>query len=224
MAGPGDHGAAPEGGHGRMRASHADREQVIEVLKEAFTQGRLTQDELDVRAGQALASRTYAELAALTADIPVESVGSGSVAIMPAAARPPGTSARTMAKAAGWAGICLLSAVALAEGAVMAGNLLLLVAASFAIIAASGFFGYGIIDAWQERRSRGQLPPRPRRDGGGLEYGRPGSTGRDPAPPGARTDQTRVDLRSHRPGRDQWHSSRRGARAPRVTPPIPGAV
>jgi hypothetical protein len=43
---------------------------VVGTLKAAFVQGRLTRDELDLRVGQALASRTYAELAALTADIP----------------------------------------------------------------------------------------------------------------------------------------------------------
>jgi len=32
--------------------------------------GRLTRDELDARTGQALAARTYADLAALTADLP----------------------------------------------------------------------------------------------------------------------------------------------------------
>jgi hypothetical protein len=55
----------------RLRASHADREQVIEVLKVAFVQGRLTKDELDFRAAQAFAAKTYAELAGLTADLPV---------------------------------------------------------------------------------------------------------------------------------------------------------
>jgi hypothetical protein len=40
------------------------------VLKDAFAQGRLTSDELDSRVGQAFASRTYVELAAVTADIP----------------------------------------------------------------------------------------------------------------------------------------------------------
>jgi hypothetical protein len=59
---------------GRLRASDADREQVIDALKAAFVQGRLTRDELDVRAGQALASRTCAELAAVTADIPAAPV------------------------------------------------------------------------------------------------------------------------------------------------------
>ncbi|HEY2308822.1 MAG TPA: DUF1707 domain-containing protein [Streptosporangiaceae bacterium] len=53
-----------------MRASHADREQVIDVLKTAFVQGQLAKDELDLRVGQVLASRTYADLGALTADIP----------------------------------------------------------------------------------------------------------------------------------------------------------
>lgn len=62
--------AAARAGRGRLRASHADREHVLDVLKAAFVQGLLTKDELDVRVGQTFTSRTYAELAALTADIP----------------------------------------------------------------------------------------------------------------------------------------------------------
>ena len=42
------------------------------VLKAAFVQDRLTKDEFDDRVGQALASRTYADLTALTADLPAE--------------------------------------------------------------------------------------------------------------------------------------------------------
>jgi Domain of unknown function (DUF1707) len=57
-----------------MRASHADRDQVIDLLKAAFVQGRLAKDELDLRVGQVLASRTYADLGALTADIPTGQV------------------------------------------------------------------------------------------------------------------------------------------------------
>jgi hypothetical protein len=57
-------------GGSRLRAGHADREQVIEALKDAFAHGQLTRDELDTRAGQALSARTYADLAALTADLP----------------------------------------------------------------------------------------------------------------------------------------------------------
>ena len=69
--GPRDPMAAGAAGRGHMRASDADREQVLDILKAAFVQGRLIKDELDIRAGQTLASRTYAELAAVTADIPV---------------------------------------------------------------------------------------------------------------------------------------------------------
>ncbi len=46
----------------------AGREQVIAALKAAYVQGRLTKEEFDLRVGQALA--IYAELDALTADIP----------------------------------------------------------------------------------------------------------------------------------------------------------
>jgi hypothetical protein len=65
---PGDELEAP--GRGQMRASHADREQVIGGLKAAFVQGMLAKDEFDLRVVRALASRTYAELATLTADLP----------------------------------------------------------------------------------------------------------------------------------------------------------
>ena len=58
-----------------LRASHADREQVIDVLKAAFMQGQLAKDEFDLRVGHALASRTFADLAALTADIPAGLMG-----------------------------------------------------------------------------------------------------------------------------------------------------
>ena len=70
MAGPENEIAAGTGGRGHLRVSHADREQVIGTLKAAFVQGRLVKDEFDLRVGQALAPRTYAELAALTADLP----------------------------------------------------------------------------------------------------------------------------------------------------------
>jgi hypothetical protein len=61
---PGDQTAAGTAGHGRLRAAHADRDDVIDTLKAAFAQGRLTKDEFDARVGHTLASRTYAELAA----------------------------------------------------------------------------------------------------------------------------------------------------------------
>jgi hypothetical protein len=57
-------------GRGDLRASHADRERVIGTLKAAFVQGRLAKAEFDLRVGRTLASRTYAELAVVTADLP----------------------------------------------------------------------------------------------------------------------------------------------------------
>ena len=48
MTDPGDQRAAAAGGRGRLRASHADREQVIDLLKVAFVQDRLTKGELDI--------------------------------------------------------------------------------------------------------------------------------------------------------------------------------
>jgi hypothetical protein len=53
-----------------LRASHADRDQVVELLRVAAGDGRLSAEELDDRLERALTARTYAELAALTADLP----------------------------------------------------------------------------------------------------------------------------------------------------------
>ena len=80
MAGSGaERAAAAAAARGYLRASRADREQVIGTLKVAFVRGLLDKDEFDLRVGQTFASRTYAELAAVTADLPAE----------PIAAQPP---------------------------------------------------------------------------------------------------------------------------------------
>jgi hypothetical protein len=57
-----------------LRASHADRDQVVELLRVAAGDGRLSSEELDDRLERALAARTYAELATLTADLAKELV------------------------------------------------------------------------------------------------------------------------------------------------------
>ena len=54
-----------------MRAASTDRERAVDVLKAGFAEGRLSQDEYNDRMGRAYAARTYGELAALTADLPV---------------------------------------------------------------------------------------------------------------------------------------------------------
>ncbi|MEU3447396.1 DUF1707 domain-containing protein [Streptomyces thermolilacinus] len=53
-----------------LRASDADREAVVERLRDAAAEGRIDFDELDARLEQALTSKTCAELAELTADLP----------------------------------------------------------------------------------------------------------------------------------------------------------
>ena len=52
------------------RASHEDRDRVVELLRIAAGDGRLSADELDQRLEMALNARTYGELAALTEDLP----------------------------------------------------------------------------------------------------------------------------------------------------------
>src|SRR5690242_20381647 len=74
VAGPPDQMPAAAG-RGHLRASHADRERVVGSLKAAFVQGRLAKDEFDLRVGQALAALTYAELAAVIADLPAGPAG-----------------------------------------------------------------------------------------------------------------------------------------------------
>lgn len=67
---PGDERPARRGGQSHLRASHADREHVIDVLKAAYVHGLVTKDEFGERVSQTFAARTYAELALITADFP----------------------------------------------------------------------------------------------------------------------------------------------------------
>ncbi len=53
-----------------MRASHEDRDRVVDVLRVAGGDGRLSAEELDTRLERALSARTLGELAVLTADLP----------------------------------------------------------------------------------------------------------------------------------------------------------
>jgi hypothetical protein len=62
-----------------LRASHEDRDGVVEQLRVAAGDGRLTSEELDERLELALNARTYAQLAALIADLPA-GPGQGTLA------------------------------------------------------------------------------------------------------------------------------------------------
>ena len=133
-------------GRGHLRASHADREHVIDVLKGAFVAGRLTKDELEARVGHTLAARTFADLAALTADIPA------------------GPRVRTAVKF----GVCLAVGPAVLVGAYftksdsLAKELFTFVIIYYMILMVTGVM---VLDSWHQKRYRGQPPPRPvRRD------------------------------------------------------------
>jgi hypothetical protein len=67
---PGGAGAPVPAINPTWLAGSADRERAVGVLRAAFTEGRLSQDELDDRVAQAYAARTYGQLWALTADLP----------------------------------------------------------------------------------------------------------------------------------------------------------
>lgn len=68
---PEDQMAAAAARRSRLRASHADREHVIDMLKAAYAHGGVTKHTTSSAVGQAFASRTYAEPAVVTADSPI---------------------------------------------------------------------------------------------------------------------------------------------------------
>ena len=79
------------GDPGGVRASDADRERTIEVLRESFAEGRLTPEEFHERVDLGYAAKTMAELAGLTTDLPpaggsLASADTHQVAPRPAAA------------------------------------------------------------------------------------------------------------------------------------------
>ena len=170
MTGPADEIAARQG---RWRASHADREQVVGALKAAFVQGRLTADELDERVGQALAARTYAELAALTTDLPADPTPALQPAPAPAplpapARRPQNPAARRAVKAgAGAVGVTVIAvgaAIAVAgepAAAVFIVVFMLVLAAVTTAVVASLIHVALKLESRQRSRPRGQRPPRP---------------------------------------------------------------
>ncbi len=148
MAALGDEASAAAGrGRGDLRASHADREQVIGTLKAAFVQGRLTEEEHDARAAQASASRSQAELAALTADLPA------------------GLTIRPPKASDVWTGVCAILAAAGVIVAILLTNpdnylafMAFLGAAATLIVAPVITVGL-IVDVRHQKRVGGRLPP-----------------------------------------------------------------
>ena len=178
MAKPGDQMAGGTVGRGRFLASHAEREYVIDTLKTAFVQGLLTKDEFDLRLGQTLRSRTYAELAAVTADIPGRPIGDQ----LPPRAQ---AKARAAPNPAVKSGVCTLMTLILAAStsAAVSGPGAALIMASFlmgigvivAVIVALLVAGIRLLESRDRKRSSGQLPPRSAPGAGGQASRRPAS-------------------------------------------------
>jgi hypothetical protein len=177
MAGPGDEMAA--GAERHHRASRADREQVIDVLKAAFVQERLTRAEFDQRVGQALASRTYADLDALTADIP-GGLTRTEPAGKPAGVLPAGAAVRVTAAAAGVSMVFTVVEIAESSG----GN----VVVGLVAVGAVGFFvamlvtGLLMFLSWAVKHSGRQHSPGAPPSGGGEASPRQSPPGRLPPP------------------------------------------
>ena len=176
MTGPGDKSAARPATSGGLRVSHADRERVIEVLKAAFVQDRLTKDEFDARVGQALASRIYADLTATTADLPA-----GSATVQPreparVQGQPPGalgirSSVRVMS--VGTILAACVWVVALLTGSMAAHTLAL--TSTIVYLGSLLLAGAVLLESRREQRSSRQLPPRSGHGGGGRACKRPAS-------------------------------------------------
>jgi Domain of unknown function (DUF1707) len=149
-----------------LRVSNADREQVIDTLKDAFVQDRLTKDEFDARVGHALASRTDADLAALTSDLPagLPAARPPRKAIKPRPEpRPENTTVKNGAR--------VIAATTVLTGAVWAGAWqnqtdsqvwsALVLTFTLVWVGIVIFAGAVMLESRRRRRPGGQLPPTP---------------------------------------------------------------
>ncbi len=126
--------------------------QAIRTLKAALVQGRLTEDEYDERMSQASASRSRAELAALTADLPVGR--------MDAPARPPVASDVRIGVGASIAAAIVVAAILLSHPDNALAFMTFCIAAITLLVAPIVTVGL-IVDVRRQKQSGGQLPPGP---------------------------------------------------------------
>jgi hypothetical protein len=168
-----EHEMAAGGGRGRLRASHADRERVIETLKAAYAYGLVTKDEFDARVSQTFAARTYAELAVVTADIPA-GLAPAPAPLRPAPARASAPVAanvtagdRAIMATAIVAGLAFVASVFAGPGAVAGLPLAGLLALGGAGSALVSMFLFGVqMRSQRTRRPGGHLPPQRAVDSG----------------------------------------------------------
>jgi hypothetical protein len=143
-------------GQGMLRTSRADREHVIGVLQVAFVQGRLAQDEFEVRIGQTLMSRTYAELSVVTADLPPLLVGSQLPRMT--AVRPDRRPKKSAAGKVVVGGFIALAVATLAlVVAVLTGNPLGLLGAALAVVLSSVVAGTAMVESWDGQHDRARF-------------------------------------------------------------------
>ena len=71
-----------------IRASDQERESVVDVLREAFTDGRLTFDEFEERTASEYAATTWTQLRELTSDLPAQPVLGADLSQRPQAGQP----------------------------------------------------------------------------------------------------------------------------------------
>ena len=71
-----------------IRASDQERQSVVDVLRDAFTDGRLTLDEFEERMAAAYAAKTWTDLRQLTGDLPVEPLLGTDLSLRPQAGQP----------------------------------------------------------------------------------------------------------------------------------------
>jgi hypothetical protein len=167
----------PRDDPGRLRASHADRDRVIETLKAAYVHGCVTKEEFDARVSQTLASRTHAELTLITADLPAGLTAAPRPPRRPARARPaapagasvqPGD--RAIMATAILAGLALVASVFATPTAVTAAGLpvagLLVIAGAGSAVVSLFLLRTQLRASRRGRRSGGQLPPAPASDTG----------------------------------------------------------
>ena len=165
--GPEDHGRAAAARRGQLRVAQADREAAIDALKAAYVAGRLSEDEFEARVGRTFASRTRADLAAITADIP-------AAPVVAQAARMP-------AQVVAWGTGVIIAAAALGGALLVGGSALILWAITMTGVLL--FTVSVLLNERQERRSRTRRPPRSAPSGPALEGGRTGRTGHEPPRP-----------------------------------------
>jgi uncharacterized protein DUF1707 len=120
-----------------VRPEPGARERVIDLLKAAFVQGRLTRDELDARVGQALESQTGAELAAVTADLPAGLIG--ALPRHPPVRAPRRVSMNTAVT--GGAGVVVAANMGMMAAIVARSPLAVILVALFTVVAAGASIG-----------------------------------------------------------------------------------